>query len=63
MKTDNHWKGVKRTFLLVGWGAAMALSSIQTAQADTWTLKADMPTARLIRDAEVVNGRIYVIGG
>jgi N-acetylneuraminic acid mutarotase len=63
MKTDNHWKGLKRTFLLLGWGAAMALTSIQTAQAETWTLKADMPTARLIRDAEVVNGRIYVIGG
>jgi RNA polymerase sigma factor (sigma-70 family) len=30
---------------------------------DTWTKKADMPTARSESSASVVNGKIYVIGG
>ncbi len=30
---------------------------------DTWTRKADMPTARSMAAATVVNGKIYVIGG
>jgi N-acetylneuraminic acid mutarotase len=30
---------------------------------DTWTTKADMPTARAYAGASVVNGKIYVIGG
>jgi RNA polymerase sigma factor (sigma-70 family) len=30
---------------------------------DTWTKKADMPTARGCSAADVVNGKIYVIGG
>jgi len=30
---------------------------------DTWTRKADMPTARLSHSASVVNEKIYVIGG
>lgn len=30
---------------------------------DTWTKKTDMPTPRWGLSAEVVNGRIYLIGG
>ncbi len=30
---------------------------------DTWTKKADMPTARWTQSISVVNGKIYVIGG
>ena len=30
---------------------------------DTWTIKSDMPTARGFHSANVVDGRIYIIGG
>ena len=30
---------------------------------DTWTKKADMPTARMLPSASAVNGKIYTIGG
>ena len=30
---------------------------------DTWTKKADMPTARFFLSTSVVDGKIYVIGG
>ena len=30
---------------------------------DTWTAKADMPTARMMTATAVVGGKIYVIGG
>jgi len=63
MKTNNHSKRVKITSILVGLVAAIALGSVKTAQADTWTLRANMPTARLRPEAEVVNGKIYVISG
>jgi len=63
MKTSNHSKRVKITSVLVGLVAAIALGSVKTAQADTWTLRANMPTARLGPKAEVVNGKIYVISG
>ena len=41
----------------------LAVASIGIAQEDTWTRKADMPTARLGASASVVGGEIYVIGG
>ncbi|MFC1766618.1 kelch repeat-containing protein [Planctomycetota bacterium] len=51
------------TCALLGLAIAIVLTSTQVAQADTWTPKADMPTARLRPEAEVVNGKIYVISG
>jgi len=33
------------------------------AAEDTWTRKADMPTARLGLSTSVVDGKIYAIGG
>jgi N-acetylneuraminic acid mutarotase len=63
MKTNSHSKRVKIISVLVGLVAAIALNSVKTVQADTWTRKADMPTARLTPKAEVVNGKIYVISG
>jgi N-acetylneuraminic acid mutarotase len=62
MKTNNGSKNVKITSILVGLVAAIVLSSAQSARADTWTQKAEMPTARQRSGAEVVNGKIYVIG-
>lgn len=46
---------------------SIAFSAIfqATAAEDTWTRKADMPTARssLCNQSKVVNGKIYVVGG
>ena len=42
---------------------ALGLTTVNVATADTWTQKADMPTARFACAASVVNGKIYVIGG
>jgi len=43
--------------------AILILSSISLAQKDTWTKKADMPTARVMFSTSAVNGKIYAIGG
>ncbi len=51
------------TFVLVGLLAAIVLSSAGSARAATWTRKADMPTARQNLSTNVVNGKIYAIGG
>ena len=40
----------------------LILPSMSYAQEDTWTTKADMPTARTCQTS-VVNGKIYAIGG
>ena len=53
----------KITFVVIGMVTAIVLTSTQSARADTWTRKADMPTARLFPRSEVVNGKIYVICG
>ncbi len=63
MKTNQHSKSLKVTSILAVWVAVIVLGSVKTAQADTWTLRANMPTARLGPKAEVVNGKIYVIAG
>ena len=41
----------------------LGVSAIGGAQVDTWTQKADMPTARNWFATSVVNGKIYAIGG
>ena len=41
----------------------LSLASMSLAAADTWTTKADMPTARWAHSTSVVNGKIYAIGG
>ena len=43
--------------------ALLGVSAIGGAQEDTWTRKADMPTARAGLGASVIDGRIYAIGG
>jgi N-acetylneuraminic acid mutarotase len=63
MKTINKNKKTKITFVLVGFVATIVLTGTRNARADTWTRKADMPTARSGPRSEVVNGKIYVIGG
>ncbi len=40
-----------------------ALFMAPQAEGDTWTKKADMPTARICFSASAVNGKIYAIGG
>ena len=42
---------------------ALGLASVSLAVEDTWTTKADMPTARSYLSASVVDGKIYAIGG
>jgi len=41
----------------------LVLSSVTLAKPDTWTRKADMPTARASLSTSAVNGKIYAIGG
>ncbi|MBM3235315.1 hypothetical protein FJZ31_03340 [Candidatus Poribacteria bacterium] len=41
----------------------LGFSSMTSAQIDTWTRKADMPTPRRYFSTSVVNGKIYAIGG
>ncbi len=43
--------------------AVVSGGSPTPAAADTWTLKAGMPTARWVHSTSVVDGIIYVIGG
>ena len=43
--------------------ALLVLPSMSPAQEDTWTRKADMPTAKVGLSTAVVNGKIYAIGG
>jgi len=43
--------------------ALLGFASITSAEVDTWTKKADMPTPRGALSTSEVNGKIYVIGG
>jgi len=42
---------------------AFGLPSASLAEEDTWTYKADMPTARGVLSGCVLDGKIYVVGG
>ncbi|MBA7639906.1 N-acetylneuraminate epimerase [subsurface metagenome] len=53
---------MKKTILFV-LVLALGLASVSLAAEETWTKKADMPTARLGLSTSVVNGKIYAIGG
>jgi len=53
---------MKNTILLILL-LALGLVSVSLAAEDTWTTKANMPTARYIPSVGVVDGKIYVIGG
>jgi N-acetylneuraminic acid mutarotase len=44
-------------------GALLGPASASLGAGDTWTQKADMPTARIGHSTVVVNGKIYAIGG
>jgi N-acetylneuraminic acid mutarotase len=50
---------------LRGRGAPLSTSTVEEYDpaTDTWTARADMPTARWGLSASVVNGKIYAIGG
>jgi N-acetylneuraminic acid mutarotase len=56
MNTQSIWK-------LVVVAGLLALASTSYAAEDTWTRKADMPTARWGLSTAVVDGKIYSIGG
>ncbi len=50
-------------FVIALWLIALMLQPIVFAAGDTWTQKADMPTARCCLSTSVVNGKIYAVGG
>ncbi len=55
------WSGLTKWYLLI---APLTVVFIQAqAQSGAWTRKKDMPTARAVISACVVNDTIYVIGG
>jgi len=45
------------------WILAFGIASIASAAEGTWTMKADMPTARMLLGTCVLDGKIYAIGG
>jgi predicted secreted protein len=53
---------MKKT-ILVALVLALGLATVSPAAEDTWTYKADIPTARGFTSGCVVDGEIYVIGG
>ncbi len=55
------WFGSSKiSLMLIG---LLGLASVSLAAEDTWTTKADMPTARHVLSSSVVDGKIYAIGG
>ena len=48
------------SLMLIG---LLGTASVSLGVGDTWTQKADMPTARYLSGSAVVDGKIYVIGG
>ena len=45
------------------WGSFRRAVEVYDPTTDTWTKKADMPTARIMFSTSVVDGKIYAIGG
>jgi hypothetical protein len=67
MKAQEIRRNMKRNFIWISAVLALigllGLASISLAVEDTWTAKADMPTARFNLSTSVVNGKTYAIGG
>jgi len=55
--------GITSTDPRTGLGIYCSLNEVYDPLADTWESKTSMPTARAYFDANVVNGKIYHIGG
>ena len=58
-----------KIYAIGGWDRRASIDTVFSSvavydpAADTWTKKADMPTARWAAASGVVNGKIYVVGG
>ena len=58
-----------KMYAIGGWDSKESIETVFSSvvvydpAADTWTKKADMPTARWSPASGVVNGKIYIIGG
>jgi N-acetylneuraminic acid mutarotase len=63
MEKNNINKKIKIIFVVFGLVTAFALTSTDSAKANTWTRKADIPTPRKAHSTAAVDGKIYVIGG
>jgi N-acetylneuraminic acid mutarotase len=67
MKTQKTKNRIPRNFIWLLSGVIIASilyrASVSLAAPETWTAKADMPTARYDCSASVVDGKIYAIGG
>ena len=67
MKTTEITNRMKHNFAWVltslVFSVLLSLNCISFAAENTWTRKADMPTARAYSSSAVVAGKIYVIGG
>jgi N-acetylneuraminic acid mutarotase len=53
---------MKKAILLM-WILILSIAPLSLAIDGPWTIKTDMPTARIYLSANVVNGKIYAIGG
>jgi N-acetylneuraminic acid mutarotase len=53
---------MKKAILLM-WILVLGIAPLNLAIDRTWTIKTDMPTARIYLSTSVVNGKIYAIGG
>ncbi|MHC4355474.1 MAG: Kelch repeat-containing protein, partial [Planctomycetota bacterium] len=65
MKSSNAAKINHAVWVLAGLmlGGFFGKAGTSLAAEHTWAQKVDMPTARYIHSASVVDGKIYVIGG
>jgi N-acetylneuraminic acid mutarotase len=58
---ENRIMKTNITFVVIGMVTVIVLTCAGTMRAETWTQKADMPTARLGLSTSVVDGKIYAI--